>query len=486
MSRFVVLTESPSATPTDYTVRLGPLAFVTPADTVSETIGDGLDAVGAALVATDRRPRPIKLTLPIRGAREYDADERGRVLRRQVRALLNNNRWRLSGLYFLWDADPDLDGWLLIGGADIGEAQPGVAFGEFTMDLSDVYIVGRPGTHRPGRRAQIGDRRTGLVALDTRRLLYSTDYAAIALPADPIMLPGDIVDAVASGNRPIGSVVPGPLRGARRLWRAVSGSDAEILTYLPDESIIAGRDRYVALDDLGSVRVWNLDEATTWPPDPTGYTDVRDATPDLYYGWTRVYGDLLDASTRIGVDNGVCRLIWLGPAAGQGVALEYWDDTEGHYVRLGRFLHSLGVRESRIVEVSPERAVIEWRAGPNAMRAILQRGWHGPRLESYNDGGGDAALEFAPEGASSVTLAAGGAANTATIQGGANGDVFWAFGNLDESDSLAPTVITGPAFHTDRTRVLVAQVGTPATSGAATGSLSLVDARPVPVLVGRQ
>lgn len=401
--RLVVLSQSQQAVPFGYDVRLGPLAFVTPADTVSETIGDGLEAVGAGLVPTDRRPRPLKLKLPVRGYHlDIDPRESGRQLRRQVRQVLDNARWRLQGFYFVWTADPDLDGWLMIGGAELSETDPGISFGEFEMDLSDVYIVGRPGTHRPGRRAIVADRRGGLVARDTRRLLYSTDFSSQALPTEPIALPGDLVDLVRSGNQPVGSVTVGPLRGARRLWRTAAAADGEIFTYLPDEALLTERTRYLDLDDLGAVRIWDLSAAAPYPPVEAQYTTERDTDPDIYWGWEHVLGDVLTADRPLAIDNGAVRLIWLGPAADQGLAVEYWDAAVGHYRREGRVLHALGVREQRIIEATPERVVVEWRAGQYALRAILQRGWWGPRLESYDDGGSTARLEWAPQDATAA------------------------------------------------------------------------------------
>lgn len=398
MGRLVTLTRSSEAEDTGYDVRLGPLSFVTPADTVGEAIGDGLDVVGAALTASERRPRPLKLKLPVRGYQlDFDPTESGKRLRRQVRQVFDNAKWRLQGFYFVWDADPDLDGWLLLGGAELEETDPGISFGEFAMTLSDVYLVGRPGTHRPGRRASIGDRRGGLVPRDTRRLLYSTDFASQALPTEPVVLPGDSVDLVSSGNRPVESTTLGPLRGARRLWRNVAAEDAEIFSYLPDPILLTERTKYLDLDDLGSVRVWDLSKAEPYPPEPDSYTGERDERPDLFYGWERVLGNTLTADRPLAIDNGVVRLIWLGPAANQGLAIEYWDETFGRYHRAGRVLHSLNVREQRVIETTPERVVIEWRAGRYGLRAILQRGWAGPRLESYDDGGETARLEYAPE-----------------------------------------------------------------------------------------
>jgi hypothetical protein len=384
-----------------FDVRLGPLSFVSPVDAVGESVGDGLDVVGAALTAGERRPRPFKLKLPIRGDDgEAEPREAGLRLRRQVRQLIDNPLFRLQGFYFTWSVDPDLDCWLLIGGAEIIETDPGITFGEWALELSDVYLRGRPGTHRPARRCAISDLRTGLVPRDTRRLLYSTDFASQALPTKPLFLPGDVADLVSTGNRPVTSAA-GLARGSRHLWRTAAALDGEVLSYRPDDSVLPERTKYLDLDDLGSVRVWDLSAATTYPPATSEYTTENDSDPTKY-GWERVLGDVLRPTIPLAVDNGVCRLIWLGPANTQGLAIETWDTSAKKFVRQGRIMHALNVAEQRVVEYTPERAVIEWRAGRYGMRAILQRGWWGPRLESYDDGGGPATLEFAPGTAAEV------------------------------------------------------------------------------------
>lgn len=487
MSKLVVLTSSPGAADDGYDIRLGPLSFVTPADTVSEAIGDGLEVVGAGLTAAERKPRPLKLKVPVRGYQtDFDPKESGLRLRRQVRQAIDNARLRLQGFYFVWDADPDLDGWLLIGSAEMGEADPGISFGEYELDLSDVYIVGRPGTHRPGRRAAISDLRTGLAPRDTRRLLYSTDFSGQPLPVEPLILPGDLVDLVSSGNRPVASTTLGPLRGARHLWRTATGEDAEIVSYLPDESLLPERTRYLDLDDLGSVRAWDLSNATPYPPEPAAYTGERDTNPNLFYGWERILGDVLTPDEPLAVENGACRLIWLGAAANKGLAIEYWDDTTGHFVRAGRVLHALNVREQHIVELTPERVVIEWRAGRYGLRAILQRGWWGPRLESYDDGAEVARLEFSPEGTGAVTATLETPTWVHSIAAVTGPHMLWASGSNDEIVDTSPTLISGNAATFRRTRVLVAQLACPPGPEAEDlASLALVDARAVPVLIGR-
>ncbi len=489
MTDLVVLERSEGAVAEGYDIRLGPLAFVTPADAVGETLGDGLEVVGAALVAAERRPRPLRLKLPVRGYElDVDPKESGLRLRRQVRSFIENAKLRLQGAYFTWEADPDLDGWLLIGGAELTETDPGISFGEFEMELSDVYIVGRPGTHKPGRRASIVDLRDGLAPRDSRRILYSTDFEAQALPEEPLYLPGDSASLVRSGNKPVAKTTLGPERaGARHLWRSVEATDAEILSYVPDQVLLPGRDSYIDLDELGSVRLWNLDNATVYPPDPVEYTEERDLEPDIYWHWERIHGAALTANPKLAMDNGAVRLIWLGSASSEGLAIEYWDSGLGHYRRIGRVMHAASVREQHIVEANGERAVIEWRAGRYGMRAILQRGWWGPRLESYDDGGETARLEYQPEGTGALSVTEKAPTWVWEIKRAVGSyALLWASGSVGESRNTEPTVISGTtAACVWRTRVLIAQLGCPpGPTATQLASQSLVDARAIPVLIG--
>lgn len=490
MTVLVVLTGSEIAVPEGYDVRLGPLAFVTPADSVGEQVGDPLEVVGAHVAAGQRRARAFRLKLPVRGDhREADPTLAGRKLRRQVRQLLNNSRWRSQGFYFTWSADAALDCWLLAGTADLSESDPGITFGEFDLELGELFVRGQPGTHRPGRRVIIADRRGGLVPRDTRRLLFSTDFSSQALPTEPAMIPGDVVDVVATGNQPIASSTAGLLRGSRRLWRSCSAIDGQAITYRPDDSLLNQRTRYLDVDAAGATRVWDLTAATEFPPNPANYTTAGDGNPDPVYGWEQVLGDVTDPSTRLAMDNGACRLIWLGAAANQGLAIEYWDAATSKFKRIGRVLHALNVREQRVVEVTSERAILEWRAGQYALRAILQRGWWGPRLESYDDTGGTTRLEFAPDAGGTVTLTPQTPSwvRQVTSAGAGSVPLLWASASNDETADTTPTVITGTAATWRRSRVLVAQLGCPpGPAAAALASLSLVDAQCVPILVERR
>jgi hypothetical protein len=390
---FVTLGAAVSAEDRGYDLRVGPMWFTWPLSPISETLGDGLEAVGAALVAAERRPRPLKLTIPVHASHKSVTPlDTGLEMRRQVRALLNNERWRMSGLFVWFATDSDLNGWYLIGGGDLSETQAGVTFGDFELELSDVYRVGRPATHKPGRRLELADRRSGLAPRDTRGLIYSTDFDDIDLPDEPLFVPGDVVNVLGAEGRTPASSSAGPVVSARRLWRSVAAVHGEAVSYLPDDVILSTVNAYRDLDDPGRVRVWQLDDATSYPPLVSLYSPERAQDPTLD-GWRPVYGDLDSPTTRLAVDNGACRVVWLGRQPGEGLALERADGA-GAYKRVARVLAGSGVREGRVIELTPERAVIEWRGGARALRVVLQRGWPGPRLEAYDDDGDEAALEI--------------------------------------------------------------------------------------------
>lgn len=488
-----------------YGVRLGPLSFVTTADTVSETVGDGIETAGAIVVAAERRTRGVKMKLPVRASRDdpRDAGQAGRQLRRQVRALLNNSRWRMQGLYLWWDADPELDGWYVVGGGELSESDPGVAFGEFELDLEDLTIVGRPGTHRPGRRVSIGWRPGGLVPIDSRRISFSTAFQDINRPHEPLWLPGDITDIASTAGRTIDEldVYRADPRDGRVLWTRVPAIDGEVITYQPGP-MLTDRRRYLDAEDYGSVRAWDIGgtkfEGATMPTTRTTAADRDPDHPTTGYGWERVTGDLLLPDRHLSVENGRARITWLGSLPHQHLLWEWMDPATNVFIPAGRFAFSGDVHDSHIVELTPERAVIEWRRGPLAMRAILQRGWAGPRIESYDDTGAFAPIFFQLEDDYNGEVAIGPSSwdNVVTIAGTSVerdpkpvhiglGYATSEFLTEALTDETAP--VLGPyVLKLSRPRVMVVQVAASVLQN--TGQLSQVtatDTRPTPVLLGR-
>lgn len=362
--------------------------------------------------------------------------------------------------------------------------------------------MGFPGTHRPGRRVTIADRRTGQWPRDTRDQLYSTDFGGFATAlAFPAALPAGLSAVTRSSRRTVstsnGFQPPGEVN---RLWQDYAAVDGEVLAYDPDSESWPTRSRYLDAEEWGSVRAWDLSGAGTYPPSVAGYTEAHDLDP-TGYGWERVYGDLLDPFAPLAIDNGFCRLIWLGASTTGGLAIESWKHATTHYQRVGRVFNAAGAGRARIVELTKERVVVEWRTGPKAMRAILQRGWHGPRLEAYNDTVEEAdlaVLEYLPASAEEKTATVEGqfvfGAKVQKIFGTGGPFVLWAQGTADEVNAAATAIqpvaggaVAGTKF--SRSRVIVAQLAcegeSPALDPTYVAALSLVDAQAIPVLIGR-
>lgn len=471
-------------------LRLGPLAFPAPLSPLTESLGDGLEAVGPALVMAERRARPFALELAVHGNPE-DTDERdtGMRLRRQARQLLENTRWRAQGIYFYFPADEELAGWLLVGGGDLEETDSGVTFGDFKLTLTDCYLRGRPGTHRPGRRLNLADRRGGVVALDTRGMLYNADWPAVPLPARPLILPGDVLGLTSSTGGAPASSVPGDTIARRTLFTECAAVDGEVISYRPNMAPLttAGAAAPLELEEAGEVRVWDQRDGFT-----AASLGVDQALVPGNVGWERVCGPLLDYTRPLAMDNGLCRLVWVAKpiSAGGGLALEQINPGTLTYERLGVFVGLDHVdagptyAEATVIELTPERGVIEWRIGPLMLRAILQRGWTGPRLEHYSTTSMLWLADIFPPVTNTTATTEAMVSQMDPATPGPNG-ILWAQGAAsDDVFPGGPRIATvNPAPTSD---VLVAQIApVGAMTPADLASLAVVDARPEPVLLSR-
>lgn len=366
-----------------YGLRLGPLRFVTAMSDVVETLGDQLEQVGPSLVAGDRRPRPFNLEIPVRAA-AGDPDPRatGMRMRRQVRQLMENTRWRMQGLPFSWDIDPDLDCWLLVGGGDLTEIQGGLTFGEFKLSLTDCYIAGRPGTHLSGYRFDYGDRRTGLVPIDSWAENFEpvTGAGSVILNKDSFIVPY-VADPLHDGF--LGLLdQPFPSGTVRTVRSAMPQPDGGERGFGPLE-----------IGDFGACRLWAMPAGL--PASPTAAGNLN---PDRYYGWHRVAGPRVDPSSPLVIDNGLCRVMPLVDSGTTYLQAERnqnpyaavtAQNPEAPYSRPVSVMISPAVGGEWVpIEVTPERVVIEVSGGQyqfRPARIILQRGWTGPRIEVRGD-----------------------------------------------------------------------------------------------------
>lgn len=446
-------------------MQIGPLTFPAVIDDISEPLGDGVDQVGAVVVAAERRARQLDLKLSVRGEDDDpDARAAGLRLRRQVRALMENVEWRKLALPVTWDVDPDLDVWLTLGSGDLSEAQAGLTFGEFTLQLTG-YIVGRPGGVRAARRLDLTDRRDGTIARDTFGTIYSTDFADHPAATSPLYLPGDITAVLGAAAIP--TVTAGPTYDGRTQWASVPAIDGEVVSYMPDPAIGDEHGRHALLDEPGSVRVWDIQTPGSGMASTANDWDLADL-----HNWERVVGPTVSPSRPLTIDNGLCRLLYLGSADGillQGRA------TGGNYFGLAQLLAG-DISELSVVELTPERAVVEYRAVEQRLRVVLQRGWNGPRIEVLSLTTDDAWLEL--DGVTPDTTAYDWMWDLTGTSAGMR--VAASHEDVGVTDTGTGTLVEAP-----RSFVLQTTAGGSLLALEALGALSLIDARPIPVLVER-
>ncbi len=478
-----------------YDVQLGPLKFTTVLEDLTEVLGDGLEAVGASLTPGEARPRPFKLTLPVRGAYDSADDyEDAQRIRRQARQLLDNREWRLQGLFFSFGPDPELQCWLIVGGGDISYGPgKGIVTGDWILELTDCYVVGRPGTHAPARRYTVADRRGGEVPRDTRRTQYGTDFESQALPSYGAALPGDIHSPVGSYGAPLST--PGTTVAGRVLWRDVAVVAGDVVRYEPGTPLYAPEKfTFEQLDEPGAVRVWDI---------PYGYPEITsyegDVNPGIY-GWEqllgpRVLAHSVERSTyALAVDNGVVRCVFRDDV----LTLEQWNGAT--YEVVARAVGQLNAPNDTLatwstVSVTAERAVISRRQGIYELRVILQRGWRGPRLEAYAIDEPYTGIVFQPSGAFTVDTADPTWVYELAVTGEPDHRVLVA---PHQVDALTDTVtdyagLAGDAWYircADDMSAPIVCLAAQVTLGAGVdashvASLSIADTRSVPTIVER-
>lgn len=223
------------------------------------TAGDGLEAVGSLVFGGERRPRDLKVTLPIHGEWE-DADPRAVAdrLRRQLEAFLENEAARLPGVFMRWRPFPDRDAWVVIGGGDFTDAEGGPTFGEYRLEL-DVRRAATTATHRTGRRLRSIDRRLATTPRDFLGRLFSSDFAA--LPSLPLhFLPPGASDVLGAGG-----VLLAP--GARK---ALGGSVGVLANRLSDEVVTFERPPIAIANGGADVVLTDRRGRPDWTPKAAG------------------------------------------------------------------------------------------------------------------------------------------------------------------------------------------------------------------------
>lgn len=356
--------------------RLGRIDFPTIEEGFKEAVGDALEAVGAGLVAGERKPRPFDLALPVRpSSAEPNPYVEAERMRRQVRSLMENAAARLSGLYIKVAFDPEQNGWLLVGGGDLEYAEGGLAFSDYKLSFSDSYVVGRRRTHRPARRIMATDRRLITTPRDIERLVYSSAFAGTPAVAR-VALPHGATDARARNivSASITQTLPTADGGSAILANNLSNGD--VVSFEQPESA----------EGLGDVTI--LDRRGNKAPAEVMATKEPQAT----FGWEEVYGPdyPLSEGDIPTLQNGLCRLRYVTQGTALCIAIDQFE--AGAWVERSRVVpyadnYAESLVFAQVKEWTPDRAVVFFRAKTPSSNIdvymILQRGWTGPRFEAY-------------------------------------------------------------------------------------------------------
>ncbi len=164
-------------------VRLGRLLLAHLPDNLQETVGDILSADDGGVAVARRRPRQFTFVFPLHGltADPGGPFAAGARMRRQMRSMAENAELRENGLYFAYTQDPELNGWISIGGGQISYVadQGGVQTGSFQLELDSAFKRGSQRTHRDARRVEHWDLRLSTVERDYRGVIFGTDFSGL-------------------------------------------------------------------------------------------------------------------------------------------------------------------------------------------------------------------------------------------------------------------------------------------------------------------
>lgn len=355
-----------------YDCTLGGISLPTYEQDFVQTVGGDYELVGAAVMPGAPRPASLyTINIPIYGdPTETDPTAVGLAKRAQVVALLQNALVRYQGLQFTSTFDPAIDGWLVIGTADVAYGDGGAGFGDFMLRIAGAAII-------PAQQTLLGLR---LLARDTR--VPGTHIDRLMRHAVGEQVPHE---AVVRHYLPVGADdVVGqaqPLLPAVGTYETLHGKAPYIDARVHGELVTY--ERPWADVGKGDVAVYDRNGNTT-----PAYTAAGDLDPQGVYGWVRIYGrsQLLQQGDVPVLDNGRCRVRYTGNGTWACDVCE-----GGRYVPGPRF--DLGypqLRSVALAEWTPEHAVLRVALADKGARADvylhLQRGWPGPTVDVYHQG----------------------------------------------------------------------------------------------------
>ncbi|MCA9851907.1 MAG: hypothetical protein KC461_14860, partial [Dehalococcoidia bacterium] len=179
---------------------------------MDEGTGEAVDHLGAMPVPATRAGRKVKLGLHTLDAAFVDTVAARQTIRRQLRSLVNNRGWTLTGIYVSSTTDPEWDGWYVPEPADLTIAENGGdAVGWYRLDLS-AYRVGLNRTHRPATIVRVMDVTAATAPRDLLRTDYSTDFDGMTARPE-VSIPYTASGIKVSGAKTLSRASRGPLRG---------------------------------------------------------------------------------------------------------------------------------------------------------------------------------------------------------------------------------------------------------------------------------
>jgi hypothetical protein len=134
---------------------IGRLGLPTIQDPITEQLGSDVSTVGDYTAVGNRKTKGFTFNWYVQALGEPNAVNVGNSMRRRLRSLVQNEQYRLGGIYMQFAPDSERNGWLVIGDANLVDNDGGVTFGSYQLSLQQAYMVGNQATHREGYRVDL-------------------------------------------------------------------------------------------------------------------------------------------------------------------------------------------------------------------------------------------------------------------------------------------------------------------------------------------
>ena len=249
------------------TVTLGPVDLPAVLEsTVAEVLGNSIsEGLRPSLGDWQTSKRDLTFTVhPLHG----EPDGTGERRRRQCRSLLSNAALRSEGVYFTCSPDPELDGWLLIGGGAIAPGDGGVSFSDWRMALSDTAYLGAGNSLVLGQIWRTRARNATGEPRDSRGAVFTTDFPSVV----PRYIAGSSCDGNEWSRNGAAWTTPALGYGFDRINKLIEATSSDVLV-TPTTTTLLGQNR---------PRVYDMRASTALP--------IATGDPEVGWGWADVFG----------------------------------------------------------------------------------------------------------------------------------------------------------------------------------------------------